>query len=106
MTSNVRRRARPRLANRSLGVNHSGSSGRNPSQASQYEPVPNETANDGQDLDVNIIYSDPPDEPILSLEPVNNCTSSIERLGADLDPFESLPVKLHFSTLKLLEYCM
>lgn len=106
MTSNVRRRARSKLANRSLGVSHSRSSGRNPSQAGQYEPVPNETADDYQNIDVNIIYSDPPDEPILSLEPVNNNASSIERLGADLDPFESLPVKLHFSTLKLLEYCM
>lgn len=106
MTSNVRRKTRPRLANRSLGTRHSGSSGRNPSQAGQYEPVPNEIADDGQDLDVNIIHSDLSDEPPLSLELVNNYASGIERLGADLDPFESLPLKLHFSTLKLLEYCM
>lgn len=106
MTSNVRRRTHHRLANRTLGASNSGSSGRNPSQAGQYEPMPNETADDDQDLDDNIIHPDPPDEPTLSLEPVNNNDPSIERMGANLDPFESLPVKLHFSTLKLFEYCM
>lgn len=106
MTSNVRRRTHHRLANRTLGASNSGSCGRNPSRAAQYEPMHNETADADQDLDDNIIHPDPLDEPTLSLEPVSNNDPSIERLGANLDPFESLPVKLHFSTLKLFEYCM
>lgn len=65
-----------------------------------------ETADDGQDLDINIIHQEPPGEPNSSLELVNNNAMRIERLGANLDPFETLPAKLHFSTLKLLEYCM
>jgi hypothetical protein len=91
MTASVRRKTHHRLANRSSGVSNSRRSDRDPSQAGQYEPMPNMTRDDGQHLDINIMRSD---------------ASSIERLGADLDPFESLPVKLHFSTLKLLEYCM
>lgn len=106
MTSNVRRRTHHRLANCTLWASNSGNSGRNPSRAGQYKPMPNETADDDQDLDDNIIHPDPPDKPTLSLEPVNNNDPSIERLGANLDPFESLPIKLHFSTLKLFEYCM
>lgn len=91
MTSKVRRKTHPRLANRPSGVSNSRRSDRNPSQAGQYELMLNKSPDDGQDLDVNIMHSN---------------ASSIERLGAHLDPFGSLPVKLHFSTLKLLEYCM
>lgn len=108
MTLDVKRKTRPRLANRSLvsGGSSSRNNGRNSSQDGQGEPMPSETANDSQDLDIDIIHIDPPDEPTSSLELVNNNASSIERLGANLDPFDTLPTKIHFSTLKLLEYCM
>ena len=111
MTSNVRRRTQNRLANRTVGSgrgesNDAGPSEAGPSRAAQHESVPDETADDGHTFDDDVVQPDPPVEPISSLVPVNNDASTIERLGASLDPFESLPVRLHFSTLKLLEYSM
>lgn len=108
MTLNVKRKKRPRLANRSLDSSSSSNRNRrrNPSQDGQGESMSTKTAEDGQDLDINIIHLEPLGEPNSSLGLVNNNAMRIERLGANLDPFETLPAKLHFSTLKLLEYCM
>jgi hypothetical protein len=103
MTLKVSRKSPLRLSNRAPTVSHNGSGDRAPSKPSQYEPVLTETSQEAHNLDDDVIQSD---QSTWSLESVNNNALSVEKLGANLDPFESLPLKLHFSILKLMEYCM
>lgn len=107
MTLKASRKTPQKSTNRSLSLIRSGGIERIEridKVPSQPEPKPAETeaSHEDQHLSVSVAR---PNQSTWSPQPVKNNVLSIEKLGTDLDPFESLPLRVHFSNLKLMEYC-